>query len=138
MADLTITAANVVWVSGSSPLLGIIGETVTAGQAVYLKSSDSRLWKAQADGTSEEATAVGVLLNGGSAGQMGIYAPVGATINIGATTVKTTTYLVSATAGGVCPQADISTTGHYHSRIGYATATTGTFVVEPKNTGVTM
>lgn len=138
MADLTITAANVVWVSGSSPVLAVIGETVTAGQSVYVKASDSRLWKAQADGTSAEATAVGIMLNGGTAGQMGIYAPTGASINIGATTAKTTTYLVSAAAGGVCPQADISTTGHYHSRIGYATATDGSFVVEPKNTGVTI
>lgn len=138
MADLTITAASVVWVSGSSPILAVFGETITAGMSVYIKASDSRLWKAQADGTSAEATAVGIALLGGSAGQMGLYAPVGATINIGATTVKTTTYLVSAAAGGVCPQADISTPGHYHSRIGYATATDGSFVVEPKNTGVTV
>ncbi len=138
MADLTVTATNVVWVSGSSPILAVIGETITAGQSVYIKAADSRLWKAQADGTSAEATAVGIALVGGTAGQMGMYAPTGATINIGATTAKTTTYLVSATAGGVCPQADISTTGHYHSRIGYATATDGSFVVEPKNTGVTI
>lgn len=138
MANLSITATNVVWSSGSSPVLCLIGETITAGQCVYIKSSDSRLWLAQCDGTSAEATAVGIALVGGSAGQMGLYAPTGATINIGATTAKTTTYLVSATAGAVAPQADITTTGHYHSRLGYATATDGTFVVETKNTGVTM
>lgn len=138
MADITVTAANVVWVSGSSPVLGTIGETVTAGQCVYVKASDSRLWKAQADGTSAEATAVGIMLNGGAAGQVGMYAPSGASINIGGTTAKTTTYLVSATAGGVAPQADIVTSGHYHSRLGYASATDGSFTVDLRATGVTM
>jgi hypothetical protein len=54
-------------------------------------------------------------------------------INIGATTAKTTTYFVSATAGGVAPQADLVSTNKI-TRVGYATATDGSFVVDIRNT----
>lgn len=131
MADLTITAANVVLSSGSSSS-ALAGETITAGQAVYQNSATLAVWKAQCDGTAAEATAVGVALNGGGAGQPIAYALPGSTINIGATTVKTSTYHLSATAGGVCPEADLVSTNK-RTRIGYATATTGTFVVDIAN-----
>ena len=67
MAALTVTATNVVFVSGSV-IQHTIGETVTAGQAVYLKT-DGRVWKAQCDGTAAEAAAIGILLSGGAAAQ---------------------------------------------------------------------
>jgi fibrillarin-like rRNA methylase len=55
-------------------------------------------------------------------------------INIGATTAKTTSYVVSATAGGVAPQADLVSTNKI-VYLGYATGTTGAFVVKINNTG---
>lgn len=133
MPDLTITATSVVNVSASLGN-GIAGEAITAGQAVYLKSADTRLWKAQCDGTTEEGTPVGIALNGGSAGQTITYASLGE-INIGATTVKTTTYVLSATAGGVAPQADLTSTNKI-VRLGYAKDLTGGFIVDIKPTGV--
>jgi hypothetical protein len=137
MADLTVTAGNVLWTSGGK-ITGIAGAAITAGQALYLDSATNTLKLAQADGTAAEAAVVGVALHAAGSGQPVTYADTGSVINIGATTAKTTTYLVSATAGGVCPQADIVTAGHYHSRVGYATGTTGGFVVDIKVTGVTM
>jgi hypothetical protein len=134
MADLTVTAASVLWTSGSK-LSGVAGATVTAGQAVYLDSTTSTLKLAQCDGTAAEADAVGIALHAAGAGQPLVYAGPGSVINIGATTAKTTTYLVSETAGGVAPQADISTSTRKITRLGYATATDGTFVVDIKNTG---
>lgn len=136
MAALTVTAASVTLAAGSSFAVGTFGEAITAGQAVYLKASDNRLWLAQADGTAAEAAAVGIALNGGAAGQPAIYAVNGSTINIGATTAKVH-YFVHSTAGGVGLAADVTST-MYITRLGYATATDGTFVVDIKATGVTV
>jgi hypothetical protein len=133
MADLVITAANVLKGSGASLGSGIAGETITAGQALYLKAADSRLWKAQCDGTTEEAAVVGIALHGATAGQPLSYQASG-TMNIGGTTVKTTVYVLSATAGGVAPLADLIATNKI-VHLGYATATDGTFVVKITNTG---
>jgi hypothetical protein len=134
MADLTVTAASVLWTSGSK-IPGIAGAAVTAGQAVYLDSTTSTLKLAQADGTAAEAAAVGIALHAAGTGQPLVYADQGSVINIGATTTKATTYMVSATAGGVAPQADL-TSGQRISRLGYATDAVGAFVVDLKNTGV--
>jgi hypothetical protein len=134
MADLTVTAASVLWTSGSK-ISGIAGAAVTAGQAVYLDSTTSTLKLAQADGTAAEAAAVGIALHAAGTGQPLVYADQGSVINIGATTTKATTYMVSATAGGVAPQADL-TSGQRISRLGYATDAVGAFVVDLKNTGV--
>jgi len=134
MADITITAANVIRTSADTTT-GIAGETITAGMAVYLKASDSRYWKAQSDGTLAEATAVGVALHAALANQPLTIATSG-TINIGATTAKVF-YYVSSTAGGIAPVADL-TSGHYIASIGYATATDGSFVVKPTVTGATV
>lgn len=134
MAALTVTATSVLPLTAAQAE-GVLGETATAGAGVYLKASDSRLWLAQADGTAAEAAAVGILLSGGAAGQPAKYATNGP-INIGATTAKTH-YFVHTTAGGVGPAADL-TSGHYQTRLGYATATDGTFVVDIRVTGTTV
>jgi hypothetical protein len=133
MADLTITAASVLYTSGPQSS-GVAGASTTAGQAVYLDSTTSTLKLAQSDGTAAEVAAVGIALNAAGTGQPIVYAASGATINIGATTSKATTYFVSTSAGGVAPQADVST--NRICRLGYATATDGTFVVDIRNTGV--
>jgi hypothetical protein len=137
MADLSVTAGSVVFSSGTK-ITGEAGEAVTAGQVVYLKSSDNQLYLAQRDGTAAEAAVVGVALNAAGDNQPLVYAATGSILNIGATTAKTTTYMVGAAAGGISPQADVSTAGHYIVRVGYATATDGTFVVDIKNTGATV
>ncbi len=133
MAALTVTDTSVLFVSGPVEQV-TIGETVTAGQAVYLKAADSRVWKAQSDGTAAEAAVVGIMLNGGSAGQFANCAKHGAIINIGATTAKVH-YFANATAGGVGLQADVLST-QYITRIGYATAADGTFQIDIKAEGI--
>ncbi len=136
MAALTVTDTSVTFTSGQA-IQAVIGETITAGQAVYIKASDGRVWKAQADGTAAEATAVGIALNGGAAGQYCNYAANGSVINIGATTAKNVMYHVHTGAGGVGVAGDL-TSGHYITRMGYATATDGSFVIDIKATGVTV
>lgn len=133
MADLTITAANVVPTTVTQ-LSGIAGATVTAGQALYLDSTVGTLKLALAAGTAAQADVVGIALHGALTGQPLVYASQGSTLNIGATTAKTTAYVLSATAGGIAPQADLVSTNKI-VYLGYATATTGAFVVNLRNTG---
>lgn len=134
MAALTVTAASVV--PSANTVYGdalVAGETITAGMPVYLKTSDGKLWKSLAVGTPAVAAAVGIAMHAALANQPLVYAK-GGTINIGATTAKTTTYFVGAAAGEVVPQADLASTNNI-TRLGYATATDGTFVIDIKATG---
>lgn len=136
MADLTITAANVVKGSGATVNRDrVAGETITAGQAVYLKSSDNKWWKAQSDGTSAEADAQGVALHAASAEQP-LAVQTGGSITIGATVAAGVFYYVSNTAGGICPAADLGT-ADYVTAIGYG-LTTSTIQVQPIATGVVL
>ena len=106
MADITVTAANVALVSGSKQT-GIAGETVTAGQSLYLKAADDRLWLADTDSSAATTTCIGIALNNASAAQPLTYAGSGATVNMGATLVVGV-YVLSGTAGGVAPVADLA------------------------------
>lgn len=133
MADLTVTAASVLLTTKKTN--GTAGAAITAGQSLYLDSTTSTLKLAQADGTAAEVDAVGIALHAAASGQPVAYAPDGATLNVGATTSKATTYCVSTVAGGIAPQADL-TSGHRICQLGYATATDGSFVVQIKNRGV--
>ncbi len=124
MANLSITAANVAQVDGGV-FDGTAGETITAGCVVYLKSSDNRLWLALANTPAVPALAAvkGIALHGASAGQP-LRIQTSGQITIGATVVVAAVYVLSATAGLICPTADITTTGYYRSVLGVATSTT--------------
>lgn len=118
MADLTITAANVVKGNGAKILSGTYGATVTAGQAVYADPADNGRFK-PADSDSATAavrTPVGIALNSGSTGQPADIQTEGR-ISIGGTVVVGTIYVLSATAGGIAPAADL-VTGDYVSVLG--------------------
>lgn len=134
MADLTITAANVVKGQNASiDRTRNAGEALTAGQAVYIKSSDDKYWKAQADGTAEEATVAGVALHAAAANQP-IAVQTGGEITIGATVVVGTIYVVSAAAGGIAPWADLVSTNKV-SILGHG-KTAALLVINPTVTGV--
>lgn len=107
MANLSVTAGNVVPDDGYAFVEGIAGETLTQGVAVYLKASDSRYWLAHCETSSATAEAKGIALTGGSAGQP-VRVMTGGTINIGATVAVGTVYLLS-TAGLIMPHGDIAT-----------------------------
>lgn len=132
MADLTITAGNVVPSSTASTLHGTAGAAITAGQAVYLDTTTNTYKLCDAD-VAASAVCAGIALNGASSGQP-ITILTDGQITIGATVVRGTAYYVSLTAGGICPAADIST-GDYVSLIGIADSTT-TILVKRINTGV--
>jgi hypothetical protein len=114
MANLSITAANVLFVSGSKETL-TAAETITAGQLLY-KDANSQWKLAQADGTFAEATIYAIALDSGSTNQP-VTAQTDGVINLG-TGTQGEIYIASATAGAICPEADISTTGYFVSIVG--------------------
>lgn len=110
MTDVSITAANVLKGSGAVVEHGTFGATVTAGQVVYQDASASNKFKL-ADHDSATAAVrmpVGIALNGGGDGQPGTIQRSGP-ITVGGTLVPGTTYCLSGTPGGICPQADVTT-----------------------------
>lgn len=106
-ADLTITAANVALVTGSPDRGNNAGATITAGQLCYKDSSN--LWQlSDANLSAASKTIGGVALHGSLANQP-LAVQSDGTITIGATVAVGTIYLLSATAGAICPHTDLAT-----------------------------
>lgn len=123
MADLSVTAANCVQGSDARTEVGISGETITAGMAVYKAAATGKWMKADADGSGEAHTAGGISLTGSSLNQP-IVVQTSGDITLGATLTANTPYFLSgAAAGGICPIADVGA-GEYLQEIGIAISTT--------------
>lgn len=123
MADLTITAANVIAQSGSTKTSGTAGATITAGKIVYLDSADGKYKLADADSaTTAVRSPAGVALNGAADGQP-LSVCTSGPVTIGATMSAGVAYYLSPTPGGIAPVADILA-GDYPSILGIATSTT--------------
>lgn len=119
MTALSVTAANVAPQTGATiDRSYLAGETITQGQSVYISTSDGRAYKADANASAAASTARGIAVSGASAGQP-IAIQTGGDINMGATLVANTAYVVGATAGDVAPIADL-TTGWYGCLLGIA------------------
>lgn len=122
MADLSITAANVVAGANSAQDHGTAGETITAGKAVY-KSATTKKWML-ADSNSATAAARqagGIALNGASDGQP-ITVHKSGDLTVGAVLTAGQAVYLSDTAGGLCPLADVGA-GEYVCLIGLAKST---------------
>lgn len=123
MADLSITAANVIAGVGARKALGTAGATITAGKVVYLDAADNEYKLADTDSATEAVRSpAGIALNGASDGQPLVVLEEGP-ITIGATMTAGTVYYLSPNAGGIAPVADILA-GDYPVIIGIATSTT--------------
>jgi hypothetical protein len=118
MADLTITAANVVAGTGAIIENGVAGATITAGQVVYLdEASTGRYLLSDTDSaTSAVRVPRGIALHAASNGQPLAICKSGL-LTIGATVAAGVAYYLSGTAGGICPVADVAP-GDYTSIIG--------------------
>lgn len=101
MADLSITAAQVLRVSGGVKTL-LAGEAITAGQVVYLKAADGKFWLADANGTGT-TTVKGIALNSAAAGQPVTAILTGGVVTLGAVAAPTkgVLYVLSNTPGGI-------------------------------------
>jgi hypothetical protein len=109
MVDIVVTAANVIAASSATVREGRAGGTITAGQPVYADAADNGDLKAADNNVSAAlAQVVGIALHGASDGQPLKYIVEG-DLTAGATLTVGETYVLSATAGGIAPVADIST-----------------------------
>jgi hypothetical protein len=123
MADLTITAANVVSGGGTSSRIahGTAGATLTAGQVVYYDTTTSTYKLADNNsGTAAVRSPAGIVLNAAATGQP-VSIHTSGSITIGATLTGGVAYYLSDTPGGICPVADL-VTGEYPTFLGIATS----------------
>jgi hypothetical protein len=106
MADLTITASNLVAGIGATTATGVAGEAIAAGDAVYIDASDNDdLKKCQHDGTAAEADAVGIALADYLDTATVSYITLG-DLCFGTLLTIGTVYVVSATPGLIAIAAD--------------------------------
>lgn len=123
MANLSITAANVRVSEFADIRDATAGESVTAGQALYISSSDGKAYKADAT-TLAKSRVVGICLNQAAADQPIKYVAEDRDFTPGATMVSGSVYVLSATAGGgnIAPFGDHAS-GMYPVRVMVATST---------------
>lgn len=123
MADIVITAANVVKGANAKTETGILGAVVTAGQIVYKDTTDSNKFKlADCDNASSLIrTPYGIALNGGAVGQT-VTVHTEGEITIGGVLVAGKVYTLSDVAGALRPEAD-NAAGDYTAIIGIAKTT---------------
>jgi hypothetical protein len=123
MADLVITATNVVPGSNAKTRTRTLGVATTAGQAMYKDAADLEKAKlADCDGVAAARVFDGIALNGGAAGQPVTLIYEG-DVTIGATMTKGAAYYLSPNPGGICPVADVLT-GDLPVLLGIAISTT--------------
>jgi len=108
MANISITAANVIAPSGSSYVAGkLAGESITTGELVYLKASDGKVWKASTF-SLEAAEVIGMAANTAAASQPITVISKSSACAIGSVVTAGNLYFLSATAGKMCQVADYS------------------------------
>lgn len=123
MAILSITASAVLKGANAQFQTGLAGATITAGQTVYLDAADSTYKLADANLSAAAATVVAIALNSASAGQPVSVLQEDDDFTTGGTMVTGTVYVLSATAGGINPAADLAA-GWYPSVVFIAKSTT--------------
>jgi hypothetical protein len=122
MADISITAASVIPSVNAETVRKNAAETITAGQVVYLNTS-GLVAKADANLSAAAATVYGIAANGGGTGQLITVVKKDPALVIGATIAIGDVLVLSATAGGIAPAADLAT-GHYATVLGVGISTT--------------
>lgn len=112
-ADVSITAANVAPSSAAVLKRGVAGAAITSGQLLYIDRAENTLKLADANSATADARIVaGIAINSVASGGPLHYVVSDPALTLGGTTVKGTIYILSATAGGIAPAADL-TTGWY-------------------------
>jgi hypothetical protein len=119
MADFVIVAANVVPGAGAVLNMGTAGEALTAGQPVALDPASGKYVRADNDSaTVALRSPKGICVVGANNNGPLVFQSAGE-IALGTTLTPGAPVFVSATAGGLCPQADL-TTGRTVQMVGLA------------------
>lgn len=109
MVDFTIVAANVVPGAGAILNQGIAGEALTAGQAVALDPTTGKYVKADCDSaTVALRKPAGICVVAANNNGPLLFQSAGE-LTLGTTLTPGQPVYVSATAGGIMPQADLTT-----------------------------
>jgi hypothetical protein len=136
MTALTITAANVVAGTNSTRDIGTAGETITAGQPIYLASATNKWMLADTNSATAEArVAKGISLNGAALNQP-ISIHKSGDLTIGATLTAGVAYYLGGTPGTIVPVADL-TAGDFPCVLGLAKSTT-ILAVDIQSAGVAL
>lgn len=109
MSDISITPADVNLDSNERGIFVQFGEPVTAGQTVYLNSTDGKYYKSDCDVAGKEQVD-GIVISAGSGtdGYGYILSKKGSVLGIGGTTTAAEIYVLSGTAGGIMPASDLT------------------------------
>ena len=125
MAAIAITAGSVIPSSSAVIKSGIAGETITAGQVVYVEPVTLLIKLCDANSTAAIATAVGIATNGASVNQRVYYCTEDTGgFAIGATILSGDTLWTSGTAGGITKTAADNVNPVYCTVLGVMTSTT--------------
>lgn len=122
MADISITASQVVPSSDARTSTGTAGAAITAGQPVYKDSSTNKFHPALND-TEAHAEVKGIAVNGAAADQPFTYVIRDSALDLGAgagLTVASKVLLLSGTAGGITITPADVTTGDFVVILGVA------------------
>jgi hypothetical protein len=122
MADISQTAANVIASASARRISKTAASAITAGQPVYL-TSNGAVAPADANASATTANVLGIAENGGGTGQRISVITKDPSLVIGATVAIGDVLILSATAGGIAPVADLAT-GHFCTVLGVAISTT--------------
>ncbi len=115
MADLSVTAANVLASTSAKKVTGVAGATILAGEVLYEDPADSMKLKLAVSTSATTAKVIGIALHGATAGQPITYVMLdddftpGATLSL-SVAAAAGVYVLSATAGKIAPIADLVAT----------------------------
>ena len=132
MANLTITSVEPAD-SRTRAITAVAGEAIAVGDLIYLDSADSKMKLADASAAATSGV-VGISLTAAAADGDFIVYVASQTIDLGAILTAGTIYCVSATAGKICPHADLVST-NVVAILGYATSTSQ-MILNVVDTGV--
>lgn len=122
MADLSITAANVVAESNAVKETALAGEAIAAGKAVYKSPTTKKFMLADNNsGTAAAKVANGIALNTAALNQPLTIIKSG-DVAVGEVLTAGSGYFLSDTPGGICPDADVGA-GENVCQIGIAKTT---------------
>lgn len=119
MADLAITAANVVAGANSVKRTGVAGEAIAQGKAVYFNSTSRKWMLADSNSTTAEARKPGGIALNAAALDQPLVVHTSGDLTMGATLAPGVAYYLSDTPGGICPVADVGS-GEFVSILGIA------------------
>lgn len=136
-ADVSITPASVLPGANAKTTLGTAGATITAGQFLYFDSTAQTWNLADANASTTTAAVAGLAASGGAAGQQIIVVLYDDDLTVGGTlSTSAPIYVLSGTAGGIAPVADL-TTGWYARPVLVAKSTTKA-VFDPRGLRTTL